>query len=539
MRVNLFCPIGHEPWDHRSPDTQGIGGSETCVVEMSWRLAQRGYAVTVFGHLGADCPTPHRGVAWRELETCDPTQEALWIVCRSPQDVMGPWQGQVWLMCQDTDYPGQFTPGVCSRVDVVMAMSQVHARNLAKAHPEVARKVRASSNGIRVDLFEAVEREGIERRPHSLMFASSPDRGLVQAVLPLWPRIRERVPDAELHVYYGFDNIEKMVAADPVTWKWLGDARDKCLQYFEEYKDQGVTWHGRVTQRELCRAWLSSAVWPQFSDFAETSAIACMEAQAGGAIPVTRPWWAVGENVRNGVFVNGSCYSSDLARARLVDETCALLLDEELQDTIRPGMMEEARIVFDWERIVDQWQQWIHGWPPNAKWQYAFQHQHLETPAINIGANNDASDLKSRGEVVNVDCREVDPGTGWTNKVDLLADATNIPLPDKSFRTAILGDILEHCKTQETARVMVAEAKRLAEKVIITCPEDYRGQEIQHRNGGHFGPMPEDYTPAMNSFHAYPVTREWLEEVAGPALVYQPIRYSHMNGHGVVLDATG
>ena len=419
VRINFYCPVGFEPWDYRNVE-HGIGGSETCVCEMSWRLARRGYDVTVYGHLGDGCESEWRDVRWRQIEECDPSEEALWIIHRSPVDVGKPWNGQVWLMCQDVDYGG-WSDEVFSRVDVVMALSGVHARHLARKHPEIAEKIRITSNGVRVDLFEKVEKDGVERNPRRLIWASSPDRGLAQAVLPLWPKIRERVPDAELHVYYGFDNIDKMVAGNPEQWGWIGKIRDRCLEYFDRYSGQGVIWHGRVGQEELYRAWLSSSVWPQFSDFTETSCVVSMEAQAGGAIPITRPWWAVGENVKHGVFVNGSAYDDPLARARLVDETCVMLLDEELQNAIRPSMMEEARIRCDWERIVDQWQQWIHGWPSSAMWQYAFQHQHIEAPVINIGANCDSSDLKSRG-AFNVDCRDVDPGTGWQNRVDLIAD---------------------------------------------------------------------------------------------------------------------
>jgi hypothetical protein len=415
----------------------------------------------------------------------------------------------------------------------VMALCGVHARHLARHAPQIADKIRQTSNGVRVDLFERLEQEGLPRKPRRLIWASSPDRGLAQAVLPLWPRILERVPDAELHIYYGFDNIDKMVAGNPQAFGWLGKLRDQAKALMDQ---PGVTWHGRVGQEELYRAWLQSAVWPQFSAMPETSCVACMEAQAGGAIPVTVPYWAIGENVKHGTFVNGHAYSDPLTRARLVDETVALLLDGNLQAAIRAEMIPEARARCDWERVVDQWEAWIGGWPESAVAQFAFQHKHLEGPTVNIGAGCDLTNLRGRG-AVNVDCREVDPGTGWPNKPDLIADATAIPLPDKSFRTAILGDILEHCKDTGTAKAMVNEAKRLADRVVITCPEDRRSREQQFADGGNVGAVPTDnYSAETDLYHTFPVTREWLLEVAGEPTVYQPIRYGQMNGHGVVIE---
>lgn len=537
MRIAFYCPIGFEPWDYRNYTENGIGGSETCVCEMAWRLAQRGYEVDVYGSLGAGCELHWRGTRWHPLREVDPGVEALWVLCRCPHEAdRHMWAGPVWVMCQDEDYPGAWTNAVAERVDIVMALSGVHGRHLARRNPQIAEKIGATSNGVRVDLFEALEREGIERDPHRLIWASSPDRGLAQAVLPLWPRIREQVDDAELHVYYGFDNIDKMVAGDPVKFGWLGKIRDDTKRMMAELP--GVVWHGRVGQEELYRAWLSSAVWPQFSDFTETSCIACMEAQAGGAIPVTRPWWAIGENVKHGIFVNGSAYSDPLARARLADETAALLLDEGLQAAIRAEMMAEARMRCHWERIVDQWVAWMHGFPwPQARCQFSFQHQHREGLTLNVGCGNDYSDLRAGGNVWNVDVRRVDPLTGVPNRVDEVADARSLPYATEGFDTAILGDILEHVSDEDAASI-IAEARRVARRVVITCPEDHRSVTQQYsaaQQGQRLAPDAE-YAPGISAWHLVPMTRERLLGLTGPVAVEQPIRYDHCDGLGVVIE---
>jgi hypothetical protein len=41
--------------------------------------------------------------------------------------------------------------------------------------------------------------------PHVFIYASTPNRVLDNLLL-LWPRILDALPDAELHVYYGFTN---------------------------------------------------------------------------------------------------------------------------------------------------------------------------------------------------------------------------------------------------------------------------------------------------------------------------------------------
>jgi hypothetical protein len=83
-----------------------------------------------------------------------------------------------------------------------------------------------------------------------------------------------------------------------------------------------------------------------------------MDAQALGAIPITIPYWAVGENVQHGVFIQGDASTDPLTRARFAFEVAKLACDPEKQESIRHPMMHWARRHFDWERFVDQWEGW-------------------------------------------------------------------------------------------------------------------------------------------------------------------------------------
>lgn len=527
--INFYAPVGFEPWDHRSPDGGGIGGSETHVVEMSWRLANRGYEVKVFAPIPEDCPREWRGTRWFHHSEADPSEEALWVLCRCPSAAALDFRGEVWLVCQDVDYPGGWDETHSERIDKVIALCQTHRGHLEASHPETKGKVDVSSNAAKIDLFEEIEFDRVvERDPNRLIWASSPDRGLVQAVLPSWHKVREFVPTAELHIYYGFNNMDRAIETDPVAYHRFAKIRAE----FDRLVDQpGVYYHGRVGQRELYEAWLSSSIWPYWSDFTETSCVTCMEAQASGAIPVTRPIWAVGENVTHGVGIHGSAYDEPLSRASLVASTIRLLLSEEYQESIRLPMIVDARQRFHWERIVDQWLIWMEGWPIGARYQFSFQHRHMEGRTLNIGANADSAELRSRG-AVNVDMHAIDPNTDWVNSVHALADAFALPFPDGSFDTAILGDIIEHCKTDEDARQMVAEAKRVASRVIITCPEDYRNlmPGVTERHEGQV-----DYSDRTWSYHRETWDRERLIGVAGEPKIHQVIRYDFGNGHGMVV----
>lgn len=538
MRINFYAPVHFEEWDWENYTARGIGGSETHVCEMSWRLAQRGYDVRVYSPTPEGRTTEWRGTTWQPLDSLDSSEEALWILMRCPSHATEhDWNGTVWVEMQDEDYRGQWTEENVERIDRILALSQVHRRNVLKRHPELEEKLGVTGNGVRVDLFEEIEAEGVEREPHRCIYASSPDRGLIQALLPLWPKVRRVVGDAELHVYYGFDNIDKMIAKWPKRYAHYVRMKRQAMRLMEQ---PGVEWHGRVGQRELYRAWLQSAVWPYFSDFTETSCITCMEAQAAGAIPVTRSWWAVGENVRHGSFVNGSAYDDPLAQAELVAYTCQYLLDEDLQAQVRAEMIPEARARCHWERIVDQWERDIHGWPETAVCQYAFQHRHMTNGStLNVGSNCDFSRLRERG-ARNVDICDVDPVTGARNVYAELVDARSLPYGDGSFDVVILGDILEHFiggARNQQARDIMREARRVARsKVVVTFPEDDRPPDEQAGR-----PVPAEERGAIygeNGALAYHsgVTREDLAPLwSVDHVLEQPIRYNHCDGWGVVV----
>jgi len=82
-----------------------------------------------------------------------------------------------------------------------------------------------------------------------------------------------------------------------------------------------------------------------------------MDAQACGAIPITRPFWAIGENVKHGIVLHGETTDS-LVRARYVWEIVKLASDPELQAQIRAEMRPWALLHFNWECVVDQWEDW-------------------------------------------------------------------------------------------------------------------------------------------------------------------------------------
>lgn len=350
----------YEYWDDLTPKTVGIGGSETSHVEMAIRLAQLGNEVVSFVPLkDKDGKYNRSGVEWRSSFKVNPIGFDLFIIYRSPRlaDFL-PLNARAWLICQDVDYKFSWNSLNTTRgkkFEKIFALCNTHLEYFKNrdGYSKFKSSFDVTSNGIRSDEIAVseslLEELAIPRNPFKLIYASSPDRGL-EFLLQIFPRVKEIVPQAELHVYYGFNNIDKTIESQGVQSFVYRDTQ-RVRQLLNQ---PGVVVRGRMGQEALKAEWLTSSLWVHPSNFSETSCITCMDAQASGAIPVTSPIWAVAENVRHGVFIDGDL-GSELVRSRYVLETVKLLLNPERQEAIRKEMMPWARKHFDWNNFAIQW----------------------------------------------------------------------------------------------------------------------------------------------------------------------------------------
>lgn len=247
MKIILYHENHFEDWDYRNVEI-GIGGSETHQIEMSWRLARRGYEVISYAPIPEDCQRIHRGVQWRHISEVDWTEDGLWVIYRKPEIIDNLHNQRAWLLCQDVDYPG-LNEERAERFEKIIALTLAHGSVLLKSKPYLRDKIFISSNGIRMDVIREVEKEELERNFKRAMYASSPDRGLLET-LQTFTLARRYDPELEIHTFYGFDNINKVVEDEkrrnhPEAIK-TRKYRDKVLI---ESQKPNVFYHGRVPQK--------------------------------------------------------------------------------------------------------------------------------------------------------------------------------------------------------------------------------------------------------------------------------------------------
>ena len=63
------------------------------------------------------------------------------------------------------------------------------------------------------------------RNLHRVIYTSSYDRGL-EHLLKMWPDVKKSVPDAELHIFYGWQLFDRFYQNNPSSMSWKNKMLD-------------------------------------------------------------------------------------------------------------------------------------------------------------------------------------------------------------------------------------------------------------------------------------------------------------------------
>jgi len=363
LDIVFACGDAWQAWNPEIMRAEGIGGSETMVVHMARRLAALGHRVRVYTSTGPHGDGIFDGVEYRQTEhllnagACD-----VFVAWRNAALFDAPVVAGLRLLWVHDIFAGGGAHKNLLRADRVLALSQWHAGFVVDHHNLPKSQVLVTRNGI--DFSRFTPRAEIVRDPHRAVYSSSPDRGLA-VLLQVWPKIRERVPDASLDVYYGFFNWRKAAEARKDTEQL--QVIDALEQMLVDLAPHGVRSHGRVDQATLADAFMGAGVWAYPTWFSETSCITAMEAQAAGLRIVTSSIAALNETVgaeRHAVAYNHAGYGvlidgdwmSDEYQARFVDEVVrAMTAPEGEWLKTREEIKARAFRDFDLDELAEAW----------------------------------------------------------------------------------------------------------------------------------------------------------------------------------------
>jgi len=346
MRIVFYIGPSWKPWDPNTIKLNGEGGSEIATMQMSKLLAAKGHQVFVYNDPQQE--GIYDGVEYLHHSKFINLEADVLIASRTPGAVddrfHNTFQKKI-LWHHDMHVYDSLTEERSSKIDLHLALSDYHLQYLKAKYPFI-QNIRLTSNGLDLNLYN----QSVARNPHKAIYSSSPNRGL-HVACQMWKEIRSHVPDAELHVFYGFDNWSKTVENknDPIELMEM-----RLIKGLAE-STPGVILRGRVNAQQLANEQLSAGVWCYPTAWHETSCITAMEAQAAGMYTVTTDLAALPETVGDGDYgalLPGNNETLVYQREFIKQMVAFMQVDSEVA---RQKIKDRAISKFDWNKVCDQW----------------------------------------------------------------------------------------------------------------------------------------------------------------------------------------
>jgi len=319
-----------------------LGGSEQAIVALASNWVKMGKKVAVYGEveecnwLGVDY------INWKRFPF--EQKQKIVILWR----LYGLWSAapfpikaeKIWLDCHD-NFSGQFNESwklYGKKVQKIFFKSEYHLEQFEFHTKEKLSPSRYAiiSNGIRVDEFSK-NKDNVQRNPYRFVYCSCYMRGLAELLQFTWPVIYQIEPRAELHVYYGMDNIRDE--------KIKGVLRQLLSQ-------PGVMDHGRQPMDIIIREKYMSSFHLYVSNTPiEIDCISIRESLATGAIPLISNY---------GVFKNREGVHFELDEK---DGKCYQMIGVKIGQLLKQGdklngyrdQLKKSSLLVNWANIAKKW----------------------------------------------------------------------------------------------------------------------------------------------------------------------------------------
>ena len=323
----ILCFIadgGFSKWNGTSINNQGVGGSETFIIEISRYIDN--YDVYVFCNCSSeevfenvkyrDLSKLYNFISTNYIEKCVVSRYTEYLpLCFESSNIK-----DVYLVLHDLLIEYTIIP-INQKLKKIFCLSKFHKEHVDQYFPCFNSITEVFNYGIDSKFIYNPE---IQKIKHKFIYSSFPNRGL-SILLKLWVKIKERLSDASLHIYCDFEN------------KWVNefhkDEIDEIKRLCLLYKDLDIYNHGWVDKDTLSKAWASSHVWFYPCIFTETFCLTALECAASNTIPIVNDLGSLKEVCLNGIVVPGDC-KSNIWQEDALDSLFSVLQDIDLQNNI-------------------------------------------------------------------------------------------------------------------------------------------------------------------------------------------------------------
>jgi 2-polyprenyl-3-methyl-5-hydroxy-6-metoxy-1,4-benzoquinol methylase/glycosyltransferase involved in cell wall biosynthesis len=347
LDVIFYIGDGVEEWTPDSVAQTGIGGSELMAIEMSKRLAALGHKVRVYNSCGLYGEGIYDGVTYYQTHKYHDLECDVLVVSRRADKLENNTvNSKLKLLWVHDMFAINANSANLLQADRILALSQWHKEFLVNHHDVHPDQVIVTRNGIDLERFD----QDVTRNSFKCVNSSSPDRSW-PVLLKVWPEIKARVPEAELHLYYGFKNWEYSAQFDPAQKDLINSLKNQI----SSMSNLGVVFHDRIDQKSLAKELLSSGVWLYSTWFSETSCITAMEMQAAGVEMVTSSIAALNETAGDRAILIDGDWATTEYQQKFIDAAVEKLTSSN--DLHRKELQNYAKNNFDLNLLAKDWQE--------------------------------------------------------------------------------------------------------------------------------------------------------------------------------------
>lgn len=234
-----------------------------------------------------------------------------------------------WLSEQLPDYGNAFFKNILHNIKKIICVSDWQIENYCRFSGLNKDLMYVIPNGYNPKNFENKNYKKIKNR---FIYSSDPQRGLLP-LCEIFPKIREKIPDATLDIYFAkIDNI-------------------KILNIINKY--DYINFHGKLTNKDLSIELMKSDVWfyPNFYSH-ETFCMSALEALAAGTLVITRNFSGIKDTVgEGGILINGKGDEfMDIALKKIIEILNNNKLKKEYQAKAK---IQAAK--YKWSNIIERW----------------------------------------------------------------------------------------------------------------------------------------------------------------------------------------
>lgn len=326
---------------------RGLGGTESTLVLLAKALAKLGHSVEVYNCCFKN--GIYDGVLWKSLWAINPNKKFDAVISLRLLETFKEYKlnstiKAVWI--HDESLQGATQLDKNGDVNMWISVSNTQKEFIEKKEIIKPENWFITRNAFDEEIYTGTLRK-TKKVKNQAIYCSAPDRGL-DYLLDMWPKIKERVPDAKLVVTGSF-----------ALWGVSDEENNRIFKeiYDKASKLKDITTFKRLSKQELAKLQAESEVMLYPTGFNEMFCIVALECFAVGTSIISSKRAAMIERVESGKngFLVELPYGSSVYNQEFINKACYFFENQSIKDVFSKNALEVSTNM-NFKQLAKEWE---------------------------------------------------------------------------------------------------------------------------------------------------------------------------------------